>query len=805
MRVLVYPHDLAIGGSQLNAIEIAAATRDHGVEPIIFARPGALSERIADLGLELIESPDPGRRPSIRVATRIRALVAEREIDVIHGYEWPPVLELALSARDGRTPVVATVMSMAVAPFIPRSIPLIVGTHQIAAAQRSAGRPTVHLLEPPVDLAHNAALTDDDVATFRRRWHLDESMPIVAIVSRLVPELKLEGILTAIEVAGCSTDPPFQLVVAGDGSAVERVRSAAATANRAAGRAVVVLTGELSDPRPAYAAADVCIGMGGSALRALAFGKPLVVQGEHGYFEALTPESEPEFRWRGWYGVGDGIEHGAGRLRAALAPLLRDRHLRVERGEYGARVVRGFALDQAAHHQVRIYRDALRTRPTRLTTAADAVTAIPHFAAYKASTRLSRWRGQHRVDDFNPTPLPVAVRRPPSLSGPDDAGGSGPVLYFPGVPWSAVPGTDHHLARVLARDRHVVWVDPPQSMLARRRRGVTTAAVSHPTPNLTRLHVRNLPGVTRLGLRRAATWWTTRAVRQHLCEVGIAPGVVIASCTEPVLPVWARLTTPRRIYYATDDVVAAAGIWGMSERYLHRARERNLEASTTVLAVSPDLADLLRRGPTAPEVLPNGYDPALLGSATVDRDAVRIPLSQPIAGVIGQFNERTDLRLLRQVVDEGTSLLLVGPRSFATPAAALQFTQLVDDPRVHWEDRVPPEQLPGFLRLMSVGLVPYIDSPFNRRCSPLKVFDYLAAGVPVVIAGVLDVLPHCAAHVRIIDEPERFGAVTREMATASHDPAQVRRAIEGHSWVDRAARLDRLISASAEAGARGTT
>ena len=47
-----------------------------------------------------------------------------------------------------------------------------------------------------------------------------------------------------------------------------------------AGRQVVLLTGEIADPRPAYAAADVVVGQGGSALRGMAFGKPLVVVGE---------------------------------------------------------------------------------------------------------------------------------------------------------------------------------------------------------------------------------------------------------------------------------------------------------------------------------------------------------------------------------------------------------------------------------------------------------------------------------------------------------------------------------------------
>src|ERR1700680_2468459 len=75
-------------------------------------------------------------------------------------------------------------------------------------------------------------------------------------------------------------------------------------ANARAGRKVAVLTGELQDPRSAYAAANVVLGMGGSALRGMAFGKPLIVQGERGFWELVTLESTLTFLRPGWEGGG---------------------------------------------------------------------------------------------------------------------------------------------------------------------------------------------------------------------------------------------------------------------------------------------------------------------------------------------------------------------------------------------------------------------------------------------------------------------------------------------------------------------
>ena len=175
MKVLIYPHDLGMGGSQMNAIELAAHVRNLGAETIVFGRPGVLCERIQALGLEFIESPDPGRRPSARIARQLRSIAKTRGIDVLHGYEWPPSVEAAAAAWGlHSTTAISTVMSMAVPQFIPKTMPLIVGTEQIAEVERAAGRHRTHTLEPPVDLQYNVAPAADEISAFRRRWEISE-------------------------------------------------------------------------------------------------------------------------------------------------------------------------------------------------------------------------------------------------------------------------------------------------------------------------------------------------------------------------------------------------------------------------------------------------------------------------------------------------------------------------------------------------------------------------------------------------------------------------------------------------------
>lgn len=789
MKVLVYPHDLGMGGSQTNAIELAAELRDLGVECTVFGRPGTLNARIEELGLRFVESVDPGRRPSPAVARQLRELVETEGFDIVHGYEWPPTLEgvLALRGLPGRA-VVSTVMSMAVAPFIPRWVPLVVGTQQIAATEKAAGRPRVELLEPPVDLRHNVAPAPDALAELRREWGLD-GRPLVVSVTRLAAQLKLEGLLTAIDLAGSQSD--FQLLVVGDGPSRSEVTDAAQRANAAAVPGTVVLTGELLDPRPAYAVADIVLGMGGSALRALAFAKPLVVQGERGFFEALTPETLPMFSWQGWYGVGDGPATGRARLVSALAPLLHDARLREERGAFGREVVEENSLTRAAEKQLAVYRDALAASYSPGEKALDSSAAAGQFAAYHVRRRWSRWRGRGSSDDFNAVPVAATRSTGPRHRQPDDSPQSGTIVYFPGVPWHAVQGTDHRLATELATHHPVLWVDPPQSAWASLRHRRRPTRVSEVAPGITRLSVTVAPGVTRPVVREFAARQVVRAARARLRETGAAPLAWICSATEPLLATVGEGQAPR-VYLATDDFVAAAPLWRMSTSYLHDARERNLAHADLVLAVTPELAGTLRRGERQPVVFPNGCDLRRFDGISSVEPAQDVTLPSPIAGVVGQFNDRTDLEMLSAVQRAGISLLLVGPRSFSSAEAYAAFARFVERDGVQWVDRVPPEQVPGYLRCLSVGLTPYADSTFNRRSFPLKTLEYLAAGIPVVCTEVAPVTGFDRRFVRTAATPAQFADATRD-ALAPVDREDVRRTVEAFDWSRRADDLLALI------------
>jgi len=392
---------MEIGGSQLNAIEIGEAVQALGHRVLLVAEDGQLSANAENAGLEHFRVSERRSRPSPGVMKSLTTLVRERNIDVVHGYEWPPAIDAWLGPHlRSQTPVVATVMSAVVAPFLPRSMPLVVGVEELRRKCLTQGFRSVSLIEPPVNVHANSPAWDG--SAFRNRYQISADTILVVVVCRLARELKLEGLLAACRTIGklAGEGARIRLAIVGDGPVRAEVTAAADRANAQIGsKSPIIMTGELSDPRTAYAAADIMLGMGGSALRGLAFGKPLVVQGERGFWKLCSPQSVAEFLESGWYGLGDG-RSGDEALLAALKPVLASQELRTQLGAFGRKlIVDRFSLEHAANLQLHIYERAiaLNSRPKALEVMRTAWGATQH----KLQRRWRRTWGASPADDFN--------------------------------------------------------------------------------------------------------------------------------------------------------------------------------------------------------------------------------------------------------------------------------------------------------------------------------------------------------------------------------------------------------------------
>ncbi len=365
MRFLVYPHELAIGGSQINAIDLAAGVAAKGHDVIVYGVPGPLEGYIAERGLRFIPARRMKYRPAPSRIVQLAAIAEQERIDLIHTYEWSACLDAYFGAAlVKRVPTLCTVLSMHVAPYVPPSVPLIMGTAELGAEARERQLGDVWVLEPPIDVSRDRPEVDGK--HFRNVNGIGDGDFLVVSVSRLAVDLKLDALVRLIDAADqLAASTPIKLVLVGDGAAREALEARAAAVNHRHQRKVVVFTGADLDPRRAYAAADLVVGMGSSALRALAIGRPLVVQGERAFSETFEPATTELFLSQGFYGLGDDTA-GVETLASQIASLINDPEKRARLGRFGREFVCSrFSLERAVDVQLEIY-DSILKRPPAL-------------------------------------------------------------------------------------------------------------------------------------------------------------------------------------------------------------------------------------------------------------------------------------------------------------------------------------------------------------------------------------------------------------------------------------------------------
>ena len=321
-------------------------------------------------GLRFLPAPDSPYHPSIARMRALRDAVRREKPDLLHVWDWPQCLDAYYGEHlIQRVPMVVSHMSMEHDSLLPLGLPTTFGTPELVDSARLAGRRYVDLLLPPVDVEANAPGVVDG-KEFRREHGLGDEEIVIVTVSRVVKWMKAESLHRTIEaVRELGRTLPLRFVVVGDGHARDALQSAAGAVNEALGREVIILVGALLDPRPAYAAADIVVGMGGSALRGMAFAKPVVIVGERGFSAPFTPETAKDFYYKGMYGLGDG-NPGNADLLSAIRHLAENRRTLASLGEFSREfVLQHFSLDTVSARFAGFCRNVLE-RPSSFVSAA---------------------------------------------------------------------------------------------------------------------------------------------------------------------------------------------------------------------------------------------------------------------------------------------------------------------------------------------------------------------------------------------------------------------------------------------------
>lgn len=415
-RVLVQLDNLELGGAQINAVQLSAQMTGLGFESKLIGPKDTIpktGDSIIDVaaayGLAVDAFDRAGSLPHL--ARQVARHAREHGAALVHAFstsERPAYWGAALLGRRG---LVRTIYEMYFDPSAHRNSPLVVGTGYLKDDLQ--GWPGgVHLVSPPVDLRRDAPGATD-ARGFRAGLGVSSDDIAVVVVSRLSREMKAAGIRSAMNAIASIDDSRVVLVVVGTGDAEADLRKAGDRVNSVLGRSAVRFAGSLGDPRPAYDSADIVLGMGSSAARGLAFGKPLVVLGEHGWSETFR-ESTSAAIFRRSFWSPEVVDEGDSILAGHLRELIADAEMRQSLGAWGRRfAVEHFGLEAMAERLGEIYEDSLR-RASRRSWFADLETEQKILVA-KGQRALStatggRYQGSlARVMDWRQE-MPVSER-----------------------------------------------------------------------------------------------------------------------------------------------------------------------------------------------------------------------------------------------------------------------------------------------------------------------------------------------------------------------------------------------------------
>jgi glycosyltransferase involved in cell wall biosynthesis len=373
-----------------------------------------------------------------------------------------------------------------------------------------------------------------------------------------------------------------------------------------------------------------------------------------------------------------------------------------------------------------------------------------------------------------------------------------PIIAF-SKDWDDNPTSNHHVLRELAKTRRVLWLNSVATRTPRlsskrdiRRivsklrdfaRGpvnvendlwVFTPLVL-PLPHSTvaravnrlilRASVRLLRA--RLRLRDFQLWTFLPSVPDYIGTLG--ESLAVYYCVDE----WSLFS-----YIDTDGMVD-------TERAL-------LERVDCVFAVNEPLAARKRSVNPETHVASHGVDQPLFGTALEPETAIPADIAalpRPVIGFVGTLQDWVDFELITEVSRRHPewSIVLVG-RLLIDPEPIARL------PNVHVLGPRPYDQLAAYCKGFSVGIVPYRISDQLPYRNPLKLREYLSAGLPVVCTA----LPEADQYDRWCWTATDADGFVRALESAiDSDTPSLRtersRAMESESWQARVADISRVV------------
>lgn len=373
-----------------------------------------------------------------------------------------------------------------------------------------------------------------------------------------------------------------------------------------------------------------------------------------------------------------------------------------------------------------------------------------------------------------------------------------PVVFLNHVEWHGLRHRSHQLAAGMAARGHpLLYVEMPLSYgtAARRRRERLRTpwwGEERPAPGLTVLRPPLIaPWSNRSrAARRVNAALVGRGLAARSAAAGFQGAAVV--CMAPsAVRVLDRLRPGAVAFDLADDYAAWPGQSAPARGLAAREMQALVRRADVCLAVSRHLVERYEGEAHRILHLPNGVEADLFAEASRRSPAQEVtPLPRPVigfAGVVHGFFEQGWMRALAEHHPE-YSVVVVGP-------AEVDVSALRGLPNLHLFGRQPYERLPSFVAGFDVAVLPWGRSGAALGANPAKIWQYAAAGKPVVATRLPEVEAAGTDAVLVVDQEGFVAAVERTLSTAGDLRAAAARAerAAAEDWSTRVDVLERVL------------
>ena len=348
------------------------------------------------------------------------------------------------------------------------------------------------------------------------------------------------------------------------------------------------------------------------------------------------------------------------------------------------------------------------------------------------------------------------------------------------------------LARQLVEQGDSVTVLPPRYRSALLQRGFSTAPIPLlPWPVLRPVSYVVLSCI--VGLMRA---WRSK------------PDVIYYRWMDSPHPLlFARLVGAQCVCEVNGEPVPD---WSETDRTIKRRLKHwlasfALSRCDRVVVLTDGLRDLVvRRYRVAAErvaVLSSGTDTGLFAPQDVAtcRRRIGVALGQDYIGFVGSFYRYQGLQCLLEAMAiirrtmPSVHLLLVGDGE-AAPELKQQAARLALSPYITWAGRIPYQEVPAWIGAMTLCVAPFRGD--RGETSPVKIFDYLACGKPVIASAIPSISATFTQETGVtLVPPDDPVSLAQVMLALLKDPdRQARMAVDGRSFVQQGFNWTDLIN-----------